>query len=247
MPRDYAARPNNQVLRRDRAVEDEGWIEALLGRAALGTLATVHEGQPFINSNLFVYDPAARAIYLHTARAGRTRVNIEGDERVCFSVSEMGRILPADTALEFSVEYAGATVFGRGTVIADREEARRALQLLLDKYAPHLHPGRDYRATTDDELARTTVYRVAIDSWSGKKKEVPADFPGAFLYDAGSAPAAGVGAAMGGGDGAMAGDHDLTELGNVPAAYRHHDRVVAPGEDLVLPGARLKWYDLHRA
>jgi len=247
VPRDYTALPNNQVLRRDRVVEDEGWIEALLGRAALGTLATVHEGQPFINSNLFVYDPAARAIYLHTARAGRTRANIEGDERVCFSVSEMGRLLPADTALEFSVEYAGVTVFGRGAVIADREEGRRALQLPLDKYAPQLRPGRDYRATTDDELARTTVYRVAIDNWSGKKKEAPADFPGAFHYDARSAPVAGVSVAADGGDGAAVGDHDLTGFGDVPATYRHHDRVVAPGEDLVLPGARLKWYDLHRA
>lgn len=241
MPRDYTALPNNQVLRRDRAVEDEGWIEALLGRAALGTLATVHGGQPFINSNLFVYDPAARAIYLHTARAGRTRANIEGDERVCFSVSEMGRLLPADTALEFSVEYAGATIFGRGAVVADRAEARRALQLLLDKYAPHLRPGRDYRAMTDDELARTTVYRVAIDSWSGKKKEVPADFPGAFHYPV----AAAGGRATPAGDDTR--DNDLAGLGNVPSSYRHHDRTIVPGEDLALPSARLKWYELRRA
>jgi len=29
-----------------------------------------------------------------------------------------------------------------------------------------------------------------------------------------------------------------------PAAYRHHSKLVAPREDLVLPGLRLKWYDL---
>ena len=176
------AKPINQVHRRDRAVDDEGWIRALLHRAAVGTLATVSDGQPFINSNLFVYDKAADAIYMHTARVGRTRANIEVDERVCFSVFEMGRLLPAKEALEFSVEYAGVVVFGRGTVVADRTEAKAALQLLLDKYAPHLHPGRDYRPTTDQELARTAVYRVTIDSWSGKRKEVPPDFPGAFYY-----------------------------------------------------------------
>ncbi len=94
----------------------------------------------------------------------------------------MGRLLPADEALEFSVEYAGVTVFGRGEVVADKAEAKAALQLLLDKYAPHLHPGRDYRPTTDQELARTAVYRITIDSWSGKRKEVAEDFPGAFRY-----------------------------------------------------------------
>jgi len=154
----------------------------MLHRAAVGTLATVSDGQPFINSNLFVYDEGEGVIYMHTARVGRTRANIDGDERVCFSCFEMGRLLPAKEALEFSVEYAGVTVFGRGEVVADKAEAKAALQLLLDKYAPHLHPGGDYRPTTDQELARTAVYRITIDSWSGKRKEVAEDFPGAFRY-----------------------------------------------------------------
>lgn len=186
MTRDYAAQPRARVKRQDRAVEDDAWIAALLRRAPLGTLATIHDSQPYINSNLFVYDAETDAIFMHTARFGRTRANIEGDERVCFSVSEMGRLLPADTALEFSVEYAGVTIFGRGVVVADRAEAARALQLLLDKYAPHLRPGVHYRPTTDQELARTSVYRIAIEEWSGKQKEVAPDFPGAFAYGMGA-------------------------------------------------------------
>ncbi len=182
MPKDYAALPENQVRRSDRAVEDEGWIRAFLHRAAVGTLATVHAGQPFINANLYVYDEAANAIYMHTAQVGRTRANVEQDEQVCFGVNEMGRLLPADQALEFSVEYAGVVVFGQAAIVQEREEARHALQLLLDKYAPHLKPGRDYRPTTDQELARTAVYRIRIERWSGKKKEAAADFPGAFYY-----------------------------------------------------------------
>ena len=162
---------------------DDAWIKALLQRADFGALATVHDGQPFINTNLFVYDEAANVLYLHTARTGRTRTNIETNERVCFSVSEMGRLLPADTALEFSVEYAGVTVFGRAHVVQDPAEARRGLQLLLDKYFAHLKPGEDYRAITDEELARTAVYRVDIDAWSGKRKAVAEDFPGAFWRD----------------------------------------------------------------
>jgi nitroimidazol reductase NimA-like FMN-containing flavoprotein (pyridoxamine 5'-phosphate oxidase superfamily) len=171
-----------QPRRRDRAVTDEAWLRDFLTRAAYGTLATVRDGQPFLNVNLFVYDSARHVIYLHTARTGRTRDNVEADERVCFGVSTMGRLLPADTALEFSVEYAGVSVFGRAAVVRDEQEARDALQMLLDKYAPHLRPGRDYRAITAEELARTAVYRIAIDQWGGKQKVAPADFPGAFLY-----------------------------------------------------------------
>jgi len=183
MPRDYTAFPPEYVRRADRAIEEDAWIRDFLRRAATGYLATVYEGQPFINSNLFVYDEAAHAIYMHTARLGRTRSNVEADERACFTVSEMGRLLPADEALEFSVEYAGVTILGRASIIEDTDEAKRALQLLLDKYAPHLKPGVHYRPTTDEELARTAVYRIQIDAWSGKRKQAEPDFPGAFYYE----------------------------------------------------------------
>jgi nitroimidazol reductase NimA-like FMN-containing flavoprotein (pyridoxamine 5'-phosphate oxidase superfamily) len=174
--------PFAQVKRKDRAVEDEAWIRALLHRAPTGTLATVHEGQPLINVNLFVFDEAAGAIYMHTARAGSTRTNVEREAQVCFSVSEMGRLLPADTALEMSVEYASVVVFGTAAIIADPVEATRALQLILDKYFPHLKPGKNYRPITPEELARTAAYHIQIERWSGKRKKVEESFPGAFFY-----------------------------------------------------------------
>jgi nitroimidazol reductase NimA-like FMN-containing flavoprotein (pyridoxamine 5'-phosphate oxidase superfamily) len=191
MPRNYAAQSPTAVRRADRAVTDEAWIRAMLHTAAHGTLATVHGGQPFLNSNLFVYDEARHAIYLHTAHVGRTKANVEtaeGGTPVCFGVFAMGRMLPADEALEFSVEYEGVTVFGTACVVEDPAEAERGLQQLLDKYAPHLRPGRDYRAITPDELKRTAVYRVDIAEWVGKRKEAPPEFPGAFVYQ-GSASA----------------------------------------------------------
>lgn len=181
--KDYTSQPRATVRRSDRAITDEAWIRAFLHRAAYGVLATAHEGQPFINTNLFAFDEAAHVLYMHTARIGRTRASVEADGRVCFSVSEMGRLLPADTALEFSVEYAGVTVFGRASVVGDEGEARHGLQLLLDKYFPHLQPGADYRPITDDELARTTVYRIDIEEWSAKQKVAADDFPGAVWYE----------------------------------------------------------------
>lgn len=176
-------RPAGEVRRRDKAVTDEGWIKTFLHSGAWGALATVADGQPFIHTNLYVYDEDAQAIYLHTAREGRTRSNLERDGRVCFSVAEMGRLLPDAIAYEFSVEYAGVTVFGRGSVVDGDEEKRRALQQLMDKYAPHLKPERDYRPPNQEELDRTSVFRINIESWSGKKNEAEAEFPAAYWYD----------------------------------------------------------------
>ena len=122
MPRDYLEEPYAAVRRKDRAVDDDAWIVELLRRAPMAQLATVHDGQPFINSNLFAYDEAAHVVYMHTATAGRTRSNVEADERACVSVSEMGRLLPSREALSMSVEYGGVAIFGRARIVSDDTE-----------------------------------------------------------------------------------------------------------------------------
>lgn len=182
MPEGTTGWVRSQIRRRDREVTDEAWIRRLLRRAPFGTLATVRDGQPFVNMNIFVYDEAADVVYLHTAKTGQTRANVEAEERVSFCVGEMGRLLPAAEAMRFSVEYASVVLFGRASIVEDDREAERALQQLLDKYAPHLRPGRDYRRIQPEELAVTSVYRIAIDEWSGKQKVAPPDHPGAFIY-----------------------------------------------------------------
>ena len=145
MGKDYGTDPITKVRRTDREVTDEKWIRMFLQRAPIGTLATIRDGQPFINSNLFVYDENENVIYLHTAHVGRTRSNVELNGRVCFNASVMGRLLPAAEALEFSVEYAGVTVFGNAKIVSEESEKVTALQHLLDKYFHHLSPGEDYR------------------------------------------------------------------------------------------------------
>jgi nitroimidazol reductase NimA-like FMN-containing flavoprotein (pyridoxamine 5'-phosphate oxidase superfamily) len=174
--------PRVDIRRKDRQVTDEAWIRSFLQHAPVGVLATVQQSQPYINPNLFVYDEAQHAIYMHSARIGRTHDNIDQEAQVCFSVFEMGRLLPADEALEMSVEFSSVVVFGKAHVVKDPEEARHLLQMLLDKYFSHLSPGRDYRPIQPQELKRTAVYRIQIEAWTGKRKQVEADFPEAFHY-----------------------------------------------------------------
>jgi hypothetical protein len=172
-----------ELRRSDRGVDDEAWMRALLERTPVGVLGTTSGGQPFLNSNLFVYAPEEHVIFIHTAARGRTRDNVEREPRACFTAFEMGRVLPADRALEFSTEYGGVVLFGRISVVESEDEAQRALQMLMDKYAPHLRPGSDYEAATPADLKRTSVFKLAIEEWSGKRKQAPRDFAGAYLFD----------------------------------------------------------------
>ena len=160
--------------RNDRALEDDTRLEALLHRLQVGFVALSDDGQPYINPNLFWYDGATRRIYFHTAATGRTRGLVERNPRVCFSTAEIGQLLPADTALEFSTEYASVVVFGRARLVTDEAEQRLGLQGMLDKYFPDLRPGVHYRPIIEEELQRTSVYAIEIEAWSGKQKPNPA-------------------------------------------------------------------------
>lgn len=73
-------------------------------------------------------------------------------------------------------------IFGRLQVVADPDEAKHGLQLLCDKYFPHLKPDVNYESTTDSDLKVTAVLRIEIESWSGKESKAPDDFPGAYYY-----------------------------------------------------------------
>ncbi len=179
---DYAEEPYNRMRRDDREVKDEGWIREMLTHAPYGSLATCREGQPFLHTSLFAYDERSQAIYLHAAQEGRKRFNIEANPRVCFSVSRMGRLLPGNTAMEFGVEYASVVVFGKAVIVDDLEEARRGLQMLLDKYFSAMKSGEDYRPIQPEELSQTCVYRIDIEQWSGKQETARPDHPGAFRY-----------------------------------------------------------------
>ena len=170
-----------RIRRKDRG-KDEAWIKPFLARTEFGVMATAQDDQPFLVTRNFAYDEEAHAIYMHGAKKGRTHQSARSNPKICFSASEAGRLLPADRAMNFGTEFSGVVAFGKLCLVEELEEAKHGLQLLCDKYFPHLEPGVEYETTTDIDLEVTAVLRIDIESWSGKEKLVPEDFPGAFWF-----------------------------------------------------------------
>lgn len=172
----------NRVRRKEREVTDPAWIKALLRRGAFGVIATAAGDQPFLNAHNYVYDEAQNCIYFHRSPVGRTSANLERNPRVCYQVAEMGRLYAGRRARDFGVEYRSVVIFGTAHR-AEAQEAAHALRLLMDKYAPHLEYGVDYEGFEPLQPEEVAVYRVDIESWSGKARELPEDHPGAYEYE----------------------------------------------------------------
>ena len=169
MPRDYQNESPTAFQRLPEYGRDEEWIRLFLGEARVGHIATALDGQPFLNPTTFWFDEANHQIIFHSNIAGRIRSNIEYNAKVCFETSELGKMLPANVALEFSLQFRSVIVFGEARLITDPEEARRCMYGLIHKYFPAMTAGKEFREITDKELKRTSVYAIKIEAWSGKE------------------------------------------------------------------------------
>ncbi len=174
------------LRRQDRAVVDEAWIERMLETAPYATMAMNGESFPHTSMNVFYYDRSERAIYFHTAKEGATRTTVGNGTKVTFTVSSMGRLLPAKTATQMSVEYRSVMVRGEIGVVDDLELALVKMSKFVEKYFPHLKAGSDYELISPEEIKDISVYRISISEWIGKRKRERDDFPGAFMFGKGN-------------------------------------------------------------
>ena len=169
MPRDYSNQSPAAFQRLPEYKRDDAWIRSFLHQARVGHIASARDGQPFINPSTFWFDEENHQIIFHSNVAGRIRSNIEANPRVCFEASELGKMLPSNVALEFSLQFRSVVVFGTAKLINDPQEARRVLYGLIHKYFPLMKPGEEFREITDKELRSTSVYAIQIEEWSGKE------------------------------------------------------------------------------
>ena len=171
MSRDYdlTSQPPTANQRLPEYTRDEEWMRQFLRVAQIGRVATAWDDQPFVTPTMFWFDEANQRVIFHSNIAGRIRANLERNPKICLEASEMGRLLPSNIALEFSVQYRSVMVFGTVRILETDEEKRAALYGLIQKYFPTMEAGREYRPITDKELKRTSVYELKIESWSGKE------------------------------------------------------------------------------
>ncbi len=171
MPRDYSLQKALPTAhqRKPQYTRGDAWIRAFLHRGQVAHIATIWDDQPFVTPTNYYFDEAEHRLILHSNTTGRLHANIERHPRVSAEVSEIGRYLPSNVALEFGVQFRSIMVFGEAHLLTDREEQRRMLHLLIAKYFSPMELGKDYRPVTDQELKRTAVYELCIESWSGKE------------------------------------------------------------------------------
>ena len=178
---DLESRPENKSRRREH-VQEEEWILDFIKRAPFGYFATRWDDQPFVHPMTFWYDADKHCLYMHGAMIGRRDANTKRHEKIAFCASEMGRLLPSNRALNFSVQFKSVMAFGDVIEVTTEDEQKHAFYGLIKKYFSEMELNKDFSPIIEEDLKRTRAYRIDISSWSGKQNwkemtDMNSDFP----------------------------------------------------------------------
>jgi nitroimidazol reductase NimA-like FMN-containing flavoprotein (pyridoxamine 5'-phosphate oxidase superfamily) len=165
-------RYNPRMRRKDREITDRSEIDALLGRSTVCRVGFAVDNEPYVVPLSHGYDAAAEALLLHTAEAGKKIECIEANPRVCFEVEGLVEVKEGDErACSWGVRYESVIGFGTIVEITDPAEKARACLILTEQQA-----GRSMEWTTNEKaLAGTRVWRLDVESVTGKRSFVPDD------------------------------------------------------------------------
>ena len=146
---DLESRPENKSRRREH-VQEEEWILDFIKRAPFGYFATRWDDQPFVHPMTFWYDADKHCLYMHGAMIGRRDANTKRHEKIAFCASEMGRLLPSNRALNFSVQFKSVMAFG--DVIEPPEKVNAAGVVI-----PNFYRSEPANARSEDGKTRNAL------------------------------------------------------------------------------------------
>jgi nitroimidazol reductase NimA-like FMN-containing flavoprotein (pyridoxamine 5'-phosphate oxidase superfamily) len=144
-------------------------IDRILDEGFICHVGFVVDGQPFVIPT--GYARVEDNLIIHGSQASRMLRALGQGIDVCVTVTLIDGLVLARSAFHHSMNYRSVVIFGRASVIEDREEKLPALFALSEQ----MIPGRwkDVRGPSEEELRQTTVLSLPIEEGSAKIRTGP--------------------------------------------------------------------------
>jgi len=152
------------MRRKDKEIQGRREIDAIIRGCQVCHLAFAAENEPYLVPVSFGYDGSS--LFFHSAASGRKIEFLEANNRVCFEF-ERDVKLQVDPEVACKWSFAFESVIGYGTVseLIDPGEKSRGINQIMLHYS-----GREWEVSAS-VLAKTRVWRLEIDSLTGKRAE----------------------------------------------------------------------------
>jgi uncharacterized protein len=148
---------------------DRETVYEILDEGFICHIGFAPEGQPFVIPT--GYARVDDKLYIHGSQASRMLRTLSGGVDACVTVTIIDGLVLARSAFHHSMNYRSVVIFGRATLVEDREEKMAALVALSE----HIIRGRwaEVREPTEQEMKATTVLSVPLEEASAKIRTGP--------------------------------------------------------------------------
>ncbi|MCL1631632.1 pyridoxamine 5'-phosphate oxidase family protein [Sporolactobacillus sp. CPB3-1] len=165
------------MRRADKVCTDQGKIDDFLAHAHVGFLGLADSEYPYVVPVNFVW--YRNKIYFHGAAEGKKADLMRNATSAAFTVCEEYGIMAGPVPAHTSTAYMSVMIFGKAGCLIDRDEARDAMQQMLDKYVPdyfnrplartHLEKYRSSKGSA------TAIYCLEPDMLTAKEQPLDED------------------------------------------------------------------------
>ena len=152
-----------------RGFYDRDVVYKILDEGFICHVSFAVDGQPFVIPT--GYARVRDQLFIHGSQVSRMLRTLATGIDVSVAVTLIDGLVLARSAFHHSVNYRSVVIFGRATIVEDREAKLAA----LFAFSEHVVPGRwnDVREPTEQELKATTVLSLPLEEVSAKVRTGP--------------------------------------------------------------------------
>ena len=157
------------MRRKEQEITDRHEIEKIIDDAAVCRIGMSDGTTPYIVPVNFYYEgapPGGGTFYFHSAAEGMKIDILRQRAAVCIEIDLPGDVTAAESPCEYGFSYRSVIAFGKAVELGNGEEKQRALTKLFERYAGS--GAFAERAIDQKQTARTSVWRIDIESMTGK-------------------------------------------------------------------------------
>ncbi|MEM8618699.1 MAG: pyridoxamine 5'-phosphate oxidase family protein [Actinomycetota bacterium] len=152
-----------------RGSYDREAVYAAIDAAIVGHIGYAIDETPYVTPTAVWRD--GDHVYWHAADSGRMAQHLADGTAVCVTVTHFDGLVLARSAFHHSVNYRSVMAFG----LVERVDALPTKMDALERFIDRLYPDRwqAVRRPDEAELARTSVFRLALDEAVCKARSGP--------------------------------------------------------------------------
>ena len=156
------------MRRFDKEITDKKILTEILSNSQVVRIAFSTDNIPHIVPLNFGY--FNNKLYIHSAAEGSKIELTKKNDYVCFEMELFSEIIKDDVACNWTTKYRSIIGWGRISIIKDREEKRKGLDVIMQKYGwTHPRPLQGEELYNENALSQMVLLVVEIEKYTGKQ------------------------------------------------------------------------------